>query len=168
MNEIKQTLCNAIISSQTLASPTHSTIEKHDDKAIASFVKDVVDESKSTPTIVGVRVDENNTKISKILLAVKDSKDSYEQIVEYPLVEFATELSNAFEKKLTSTTLCFIADASGGLGTEMLGRIIASCGAGLVSLTSKKIRALMNFVSLPSFLFKPFLRCCKYDRNQRI
>jgi hypothetical protein len=50
-----------------------------------------------------------------------------------PLLPFCDLLANAFERRLTSTTFCFVADASSGLGIEVLTTLVARCDVGVVS-----------------------------------
>ena len=55
--------------------------------------------------------------------------------VQVPLVPFATALADAFETRITSTTLAFVADATSGLAAEVLGPVFRCCGAGLALVT---------------------------------
>lgn len=52
--------------------------------------------------------------------------------VRAPLSRFGEALAIAFEQKLTSTALCFVADASGGYGTKVLSSVFNGCGTGMV------------------------------------
>ena len=54
--------------------------------------------------------------------------------VRVPLVVFCEKLASAFEKQMTSTTLCFVADASSGMGSELLTSVVDQCNHGVVSL----------------------------------
>jgi len=81
-----------------------------------------MNEKVQTPSIRGIMCKDDCS-----LLLEKDSI-----IMSVPLLKFGLELATVFEEKLTSTALCFIADASSGLGTKMLGEIVSSCGAELV------------------------------------
>mmetsp|Transcript_8201 Transcript_8201/g.12343 ORF Transcript_8201/g.12343 Transcript_8201/m.12343 type:complete len:551 (-) Transcript_8201:147-1799(-) len=107
------------------------------------LVKGILDKNKATPFILGIKAGVNtgdgNGSSATIELALKSPSSSpigkgfgCEKIVELPLVEFGLKLADAFENQLTSTTLCFIADASSGLGSDMLGQIVTGCDAGLV------------------------------------
>jgi hypothetical protein len=57
----------------------------------------------------------------------------YPRRVRVPLVFFCELLATAFDGQITSTALCFIADASSGLGSEMLTTVIKRCNHGVVS-----------------------------------
>jgi hypothetical protein len=52
--------------------------------------------------------------------------------LQIPLVPLALQLADAFEAKITGTAFCFIADASSGLGSQVLARIAKECEAGMV------------------------------------
>ena len=53
--------------------------------------------------------------------------------VRVPLLAFCELLSIAFEGQMTSTALCFVADASSGLGSETLATVARRCNYGVVS-----------------------------------
>jgi len=52
--------------------------------------------------------------------------------IQVPLVTFGLLLADAFDAKVTGTALCFVADASSGLGSHVLARIAQECDAGMV------------------------------------
>jgi len=86
------------------------------------------------------------TKEIYLYLFLKKEK----RFVQVPLIPFATELAKKFEDIVTGTTLCFIADASGGLGPRMLNSIIASTDMGVVC-----IALIILLVSHPTvYIFK--------------
>ena len=103
-------------------------------------------ESNSTPLIVGMAVDlsleSGSSQEWYLYLAFplddqssldKEEGIKYGRRVQTPLVKFGMKLADAFDKQLTSTALCFVADASSGLGTRVLGQVLEQCQAGLVS-----------------------------------
>jgi hypothetical protein len=51
---------------------------------------------------------------------------------ELPLAKFGLTLADILEDTLTSTALCFVADASSGLGSEMVADILDASKAGVV------------------------------------
>lgn len=69
------------------------------------------------------------TKEIYLLLSLENGK----RWVQVPLVQFCSALSNEFEQVLTSTALCFVADASGGLGPRVLGEVLKREDIGMVS-----------------------------------
>ncbi|KAL3816865.1 hypothetical protein ACHAXA_005143 [Cyclostephanos tholiformis] len=54
--------------------------------------------------------------------------------VRVPLLAFCELLASAFEGHLTSTTLCFVADASSGLGIEILTTLVKRCDLGVATI----------------------------------
>ncbi len=119
---------------------TSETISEGSTSEIDNLVKDILDKDKVTPSILAIKSDgsgDGESTGAKIEVALKSANgDGYDKMVDLPLVQFGLKLADAFENQLTSTTLCFIADASSGLGSEMLGQVIAGCGAGVVSQKS--------------------------------
>ncbi len=107
-----------------LSSPSPPKILKDDDD-LKKEIREILNESVQTPTIKGIECKDGECT----LLLQKDDST----IVSVSLVQFGLKLAQAFEEKLTSTALCFIADASSGLGTKILGEVASTCGAGLVS-----------------------------------
>lgn len=90
---------------------------------IKNAIEEIMDEKVPTPTIKGITYEDEECH----LLLEKDSG-----VISAPLTKLGLELATAFEQKLTSTALCFIADASSGLGTKILGEVVSNC-SGLVS-----------------------------------
>jgi hypothetical protein len=134
---------------------TSKEIDNDTDTDIDSLVSDILDKSKTTPSIVGIKLDKDNDDAIIIEVALKHQRESnseakdnnnmdeYETIVELPLVKFGLKLADTFKGQLTSTTLCFVADASSGLGSEMLGRIVESSGAGLALIKEPAWMAML-------------------------
>jgi len=141
IDQLKHALQDTFSASERNVRSKSTVLEKINDDStlLDSIVNDVLDKSKITPDILGVRTDDN--KMNPILVIAvqnsgnnsKEGSSGYEKILELPLVPFGMKLADAFEQQLTSTALCFIADASSGLGSDILGSIVESCGAGLVS-----------------------------------
>ena len=53
--------------------------------------------------------------------------------VRVPLLVFCELLAKSFERQMTSTALCFVADASSGMGSEILSTVVKRCNHGVVS-----------------------------------
>jgi len=98
---------------------------------MATLIRDIIDGKVNTPSIAGMKVSGVNTEEQGTIIHLILKQNQEE--IHVPLVKFANELSKAFEETLTSTALCFVADASSGLGTEMVARIVNDCNAGMVS-----------------------------------
>ena len=52
--------------------------------------------------------------------------------MKVPLAPFCMILSKKFEDVRMSTTFCFVADASGGLGPRVLSEVLKGADAGVV------------------------------------
>mmetsp|Transcript_235 Transcript_235/g.364 ORF Transcript_235/g.364 Transcript_235/m.364 type:complete len:575 (+) Transcript_235:51-1775(+) len=107
-----------------------------------TLVDQILDGECGTPIIVGISVDMDSTDFTEWYLRLAfpekgqennicDGNIQYVKRVQTPLIKFAKKLAAAFENKLTSTALCFIADASSGLATGVLEELIENCQAGL-------------------------------------
>jgi hypothetical protein len=106
---------------------TNTLLEKYfiEDKDVDVYVRSLLEKKCNVPRIVGVRKrkDESNGISTELIM-----KDSDSLILIFDLSIFCKKLSNAFQEQLTSTALCFVADASSGLGTDMIGQIVSTCG----------------------------------------
>lgn len=56
-------------------------------------------------------------------------------LYQVPLVKFGMKLAKAFEDKLTTTTLCFVADASSGKASGMLESLLKESKAGVPTIS---------------------------------
>lgn len=119
-------------------------VEKIHGGEIHDFVREILDSKKSTPVIVAMEQDPNDANPSRYYLflafpsgegiSTPSNPELYRR-VRVPLVEFCESMAKAFESQMTSTALCFIADASCGLGSEMLLSVVKACDTGVVSKT---------------------------------
>lgn len=129
-------------------------ISKRMDDELDNLIVDILDAKKASPAIVAMEQDlgdDQNPNEYHLFLAFPPSKDGKEisevgdiatpaapalfRRVRVPLIEFCEKLAKAFEGQMTSTTLCFVADASCGLGSEVLTTVVKECGYGVVSWT---------------------------------
>lgn len=132
---LKRSIDDALIVSERCVRVKSTTVlSMNASPDMDAFIADIIDKNKPSPSIIGIKVTEDDSVVLSLAVKVDDDskKNACEKIVELPLVEFGRKLATAFEQQLTSTTLCFIADASCGLGSELLGEIVSSSGAGLV------------------------------------
>jgi len=112
--------------------------EEHLDKLVASIVVP----GTPSPDIIGICQDMETLDFF-VVLNVKENPEYGEfGMLKVPLAEFGLKLAAKFERIVTSTTLCFVADASSGLGPVMLSKIlkgstdvaVIDCPAWMVSL----------------------------------
>lgn len=86
--------------------------------------------SNTQMTIVAIEYDENDHRSKRnyfIFFIYGDRK------YQVPLVAFGQALAKAMEEKLTSTALCFLADASAGSSSNLLATVLEQSKAGVVS-----------------------------------
>lgn len=127
---------------KTYYSPkSEEMVEKICDSEIHDLINEILDSKKATPVIVAMEQDPNdaNSNTYYLFLAFPSGEGNstpspklYRR-VRVPLVEFCEAMAKAFESQMTSTAFCFIADASCGLGSEMLTSVIMACDTGVVS-----------------------------------
>ena len=117
-------------------------VEKIGGDEIKVLIDEILDAKKATPVIVAIEQDatDTNPDIYYLFLAFPGgegtstpAKPGLYRRVRVPLVAFCEEMANAFERQITSTTFCFIADASCGLGSDMLTSVVEACDTGVVS-----------------------------------
>ena len=109
-------------------------------------VDDILDAGKPTPVIVALEqdpTDERYTDTYYLFLAFPPRPagaggaggppPGLYRRVRVPLLAFCESLARAFEGQMTSTALCFVADASSGLGSETLAAVAGRCNYGVVS-----------------------------------
>lgn len=91
---------------------------------IGSFVQRILDKNANvpTPSIASITQD--------YIVLKQKGQDEY---IKFPLQEFVSQLKQAFEDTLTSTALCFVADASSSLGLDMIESILMESNTGMVS-----------------------------------
>ena len=121
-------------------------IGKSDSEGMAELITGMLDSKKATPVIVAIEQaleDENNPNEYHLFLAFPPessagvstpSAATVYRRVRVPLIEFCDKLAEAFKAQMTSTALCFVADASCGLGTDMLTEVVKDSDHGVVSL----------------------------------
>ena len=93
---------------------------------IDSFVQRILDKNANVPT-------PSIASITQDYIVLKQNEKEQDEYIKFPLQEFASQLKQAFEDTLTSTALCFVADASSSLGLDMIESILMGSNAGMVS-----------------------------------
>ena len=124
------------------------THTKTDTEEMEALIAEILDAEKPTPVIVAMEQDlddDTDPNTYHLFLAfppqLKDvgvstpAPPKFYRRVRVPLVIFCEQLAKAFEGKMTSTALCFVADASSGLGSDTLTKVVKQCNHGVVSLS---------------------------------
>lgn len=122
-----------------------------DNEEMEGVVAEILDAEKPTPVIVALEqdpTDDRDTNTYYLFLAFPPTSTTdgsgggigtpgspglYRR-VRVPLVAFCALLADAFDGRMTSTTLCFVADASSGLGSEILATVVKRCNYEVVSM----------------------------------
>ena len=93
---------------------------------IGSFVQKILDKNANVPT-------PSIASITQDYIVLKQDEKEQDEYIKFSLQEFVSQLKLAFEDTLTSTALCFVADASSSLGLDMIESILMESNAGMVS-----------------------------------
>ena len=131
------------------------------DEIMETIIQDeIFKEEATTPLIVALEqdlTDENDPNTYYLFLAFPTTLPSqdtaaaataaaagkcsmpgqYRRRIRVPLIQFCELLAKAFEAQMTSTTLCFVADASSGMGSDILSTIVKRCNHGVVSFMQR-------------------------------
>jgi hypothetical protein len=153
LHKVDNSIADSILSIRTHVNQGNNfeaSIEKHvtelilDEESIQEVVDDIVLEQKNTaniitnvaPIIVGIAKDLTIPKNQWYVYLAYPELDafqadgvspSYNRRVQVPLIPFCKALALAFEEKLTSNTICFIADASSSLSSHLFSKIMTDC-----------------------------------------
>ncbi len=115
-----------------------------DTEEMDTLLSEIMDPKKATPVIIAIEQDledDSNPNEYHLFLAFPPASagastpvaPNLYQKIRVPLLTFCEKLSKAFKDQMTSTALCFVADASSGLGTEMLVDVVKDSNHGVVS-----------------------------------
>lgn len=116
-------------------------VEKISGTEFKGLVDEILDSKKATPVIVAIEQDPTDANPDTYFLHLAfppgngtstPAAPGLFRRVRVPLVSFCEALAKAFEGQLTSTAFCFVADASCGLGSEMLTSVVKACDTGVV------------------------------------
>lgn len=127
LSSLETALKQEILSQQTKSAPQRHLVQ---DLEVDSFIEQILRKDYETPTIVGLRKNVGDTRDVCLELLLKEKNS----LIILDLKSFTKKLASAFKMQLTSTALCFVADASSGLGTDMVSAIATACD--LVSCTT--------------------------------
>ena len=122
-----------------------------DDEDMEVVVAEILNAEKPTPVIVALEqdpTDDRDPNTYYLFLAFPPPSTTEDggggvgtpgspglyRRVRVPLLAFCELLADAFDGQMTSTTLCFVADASSGLGSEILTTVVKRCNYEVVSM----------------------------------
>lgn len=132
---------------------THTN--KHNVEEMNDIIAEILDAKKPSPVIVAMEQDlgnDDDPNTYHLFLAFPPSyKNEEGQVVEIgtpgppsslyrrvrvPLVNFCERLATAFEGQMTSNALCFVADASCGLGSDTLVNVVKESDHGVATISN--------------------------------
>lgn len=102
-------------------------------------------------------------------LFLLQEKGQQERVLyELPLMKFGLKLAQAFEDQVTTTTLCFVADASSGKATSMLESLVNKAKTGVAVLSEPfwmvQVARLVEAAVFPSAKIQKLLfALCRLD-----
>lgn len=100
------------------------------DHEIDEFVSKCVTDKDSDARVLGVALDEKDPRaVPEYQVYVSFHKILY----QLPLKAFGLKMADKMEDQLTSTAICFVADASSGLALNLIGDLLTKSGADVVS-----------------------------------
>lgn len=98
------------------------------DDELDALAKRICNEKESYFSCLKIDRDSEDSQGEFFLFLLEQKRN---QRFQLPLMTFGNKLANAFEDKLTATTLCFVADASSGKGTSLLEQLVKESKAGV-------------------------------------
>jgi len=123
-------------------------LSKDDEPGMKNLIDEIMDAKKLTPVIVAIEqdlADDVNPNMYHLFLAfppesseglnTPQTPTSYRRM-RVPLVSFCELLSKAYEEQMSSTALCFIADATCALGSDVLTSVIEAANHGVATVSS--------------------------------
>ena len=146
VEEMENIICEEILltekakkktSSSSSSNSSRSTTTDASSPVIVALEQDLADENDPNTYYLFLAFPTTTTLTSQSQDATAAKGDNispgqYRRRVRVPLVEFCELLANAFQAHITSTTLCFVADASCGMGSDVLSTIVRRCNHGVV------------------------------------
>jgi hypothetical protein len=107
------------------------------DHDLESLVHRILKEEESKFVCLKIDKDPNDPRGEFYLFLLEDvpSKGIPPQLYQVPLMMFGMKLAKAFEDKLTTTTFCFVADASSGKATSLLEQLVRESKTGVAILS---------------------------------
>ena len=108
-------------------------VSKEDD--LDALIKKIVDKKNSKSKFFTLKIDKDPHDSTEefYLFIVQEQRSSNDRVLyQVPLVKFGLKIAQAFEDQVTTTTLCFVADASAGKATSMLESLVRESKTGVV------------------------------------
>jgi len=145
-------------------------IGRSDTEEMDALISEIMDSKKATPVIVAIEQDlEDDKNPNEYYLFLAFPPESSAGVstpaapnlyrkARVPLIAFCDRLAKAFKDQMTSTALCFVADASAGAGAEMLTDVVKDSNHGVVScLVLKPLDCFVTLIIKLSITLYPYI-----------
>jgi hypothetical protein len=112
-----------------------------DEAEMDDLIQRILDKKKPVERYYTLKIDKDmhDPTDDYFVFLAHESSDSGNnnriQLYELPLVKFCLKLAQAFEDQLTTTTLCFVADASSGKASTLLEQLVTEAKTGVAVLS---------------------------------
>mmetsp|Transcript_26540 Transcript_26540/g.62366 ORF Transcript_26540/g.62366 Transcript_26540/m.62366 type:complete len:481 (+) Transcript_26540:156-1598(+) len=141
------------------------------DDDLSALAKKIVDKKDELSKFYTLKLDRDpyDPTDDLYLYMVKDEySSSKRELLQVPLIEFGTKLAEAFENQPTTTTFCFVADASAGKATKILESLVKESKAGVAVLSEpfwmiQFARLVEASIVAPETIRKLFFALCRLD-----
>ena len=102
------------------------TLDQELDDLVQAIVASKMNDSSSAMYTVGsIAKDENAQDVREYFLWLFHAQEK--KVIQVPAVAFGLKLAEAFEKKICSSTLCFVHDAAAGTGLQFITQLLKEC-----------------------------------------
>lgn len=109
------------------------------DDEIDDYITKFVNDEGSDARVLGVALDEKDTRaVPEYQVYISFQKLIYQM----PLTKFGLKLADKLEDQLTATALCFVSDASSGLGLNLISDLLIKSGTNVVRYPLKHFKLL--------------------------
>mmetsp|Transcript_41213 Transcript_41213/g.98702 ORF Transcript_41213/g.98702 Transcript_41213/m.98702 type:complete len:602 (-) Transcript_41213:120-1925(-) len=109
----------------------------HEDEDLEHIINDRILDKNSLERFSVLKIDKdpNDPKDEWYLFLLNDDDNGEKVVYEFPLVKFALKLAKAFEDRVTTTTMVFLADASSGKAVSMIESLVQEAKANVAILS---------------------------------
>jgi hypothetical protein len=108
-----------------------NTLVYFEDDDIADFIGRTLVNKKDNSVICIMTIELDDADFEYYVYLKNENNG---MIYQLPLIKFGLLLKEAFENQVTTATMCFVADASSGLGSEVLTTVLQESKAGVVCI----------------------------------
>ena len=104
----------------------HDATKLENEEHLDKFIESLTVPGSMTPEIIGIHQDKSSLEYYVILNCIGHEDYGDIEILRLPLVKFCVRFAKKLERIVSSTAMCFIADASANLGPTILRNVLHS------------------------------------------